>query len=144
MNVKGAPEKANEETRDEVADGVDGGKGAEGHAVLLLGDEFGGERIFQSFFRADVKARKDKNQPEQPQGTGSGAKENRGDGSEGVAGGEHRLAAGNVVAEPAAQVRGTCIENVVQGIEPDGEACGASHAVARGQRARGVKDQQGV
>jgi len=46
LRVEGAPEKADQDAGDEVADGVDGGESAKSHAVLFAGDEFGGERIF--------------------------------------------------------------------------------------------------
>src|SRR5437016_6253135 len=35
LDVEGRPHEADEETGDEVTDGVDGSEGAEGHAVLL-------------------------------------------------------------------------------------------------------------
>src|SRR5712692_1776434 len=104
LDVERAPEEADHEAGDEVADGVDGGERAEGHAVLLFGDQFGGERIFERFFRADVETRENKNHDEQPQGMCSGAKKNCGDAGEAVAGGKHRFAMGNMVAEPAARV----------------------------------------
>jgi len=89
----------------EVADGIDGGEGAEGHAVLFFGDQLGGERIFERFFGADVKACEYKNQGEQqPQGMCSSAEKNRGDSAERVACGEHGFAAGDMVAQPAAEI----------------------------------------
>src|SRR6266700_1719039 len=54
LYVEGAPEEADEEAGDEVADGVDGGEGSEGHAVLFLGDEFGGEGIFEWLLGAEL------------------------------------------------------------------------------------------
>src|SRR6266480_2366618 len=66
LEVEGRPQEADEETGDEVANGVDGGEGAEGHAVLLLGNQFGGERIFERLFGADVETSQDKNHREQP------------------------------------------------------------------------------
>src|SRR2546421_841659 len=66
LEVEGRPQEADEETGDEVANGVDGGEGAEGHAVLLLGNQFGGERIFERLFGADVETSQNKNHREQP------------------------------------------------------------------------------
>src|SRR5216684_3617326 len=82
LDVKGAPEEADHEAGDEVADGIDGGERAEGHAVLCFGDQLGGERILEGFFGADVKACEDKNQGEQPQGMCSGAEKKRRDSGE--------------------------------------------------------------
>jgi hypothetical protein len=42
LGVEGRPEEADEEAGKEIPDGVDGGEGAEGEAVLVFGDEFGG------------------------------------------------------------------------------------------------------
>jgi len=67
LNIEGAPEGADEEAGAKVAEGIDGGEGAEGHAVLFFWDELGGEGIFESFFRADVKSCQDKNYHEQPE-----------------------------------------------------------------------------
>src|SRR5216684_945132 len=144
LNVEGAPEEADEQAGEEVADGIDGGERAEGHAVLLFGDEFGGERIFEGFFRAEVKTREHKNHREQPEGMCSGAEKNRGDSGERVAHGEDGFAAGDMIAEPAAEIGRAGIENVVEGVEADGQACGTGHAVARGQHPRGVENQHGV
>src|SRR6266480_2111450 len=66
LEVEGRPQEADEETGDEVANGVDGGEGAEGHAVLLLGNQFGGERVFERLFGADVETSQNKNHREQP------------------------------------------------------------------------------
>src|SRR5260370_34960333 len=66
LDVEGAPEKADHEAGDEVADGVDGGERAERHAVLFFGDQFGGQRILERFFRADVKASNATNPPHPP------------------------------------------------------------------------------
>src|SRR5260370_19527437 len=57
LDVEGAPEEADEEAGEEIAHGIDSGEGAEGHAVLLLGDELGGERIFERVFGADGEGR---------------------------------------------------------------------------------------
>ncbi len=62
----------------------------------------------------------------------SGAEKNRGDSGKGVARGEHGFAAGNMVAQPAAEIRRAGIENIVQGVETDGEACCSGHAVDGG------------
>src|SRR5258708_25642814 len=117
LDIEGAPEEADHEAGDEVAHGVDGGERAEGHAVLLFGDEFGGERIFERFFRADVETRENKNHGEQAQGMCSGAEQERGDAGSAVARAEHRFAVRNMVAEPAARVGWTGIEDVWQGAE---------------------------
>src|SRR5467141_1286920 len=144
LDVEGAPEESDYEDGEEVTDGIDGGESAEGHAVLFFGDQLGGERIFERFFGADVKACEDKNHSEQQQGMRSSAEKERGDSGEGVACCEHGFTAGDVVAQPAAEIRRAGIENVVQGVEADGEACGAGHAMAGGQHSRGVENQQGV
>src|SRR6266849_5364339 len=89
LDVEGAPEETDEEAGSKVAEGIDGGERAEGHAVLVFGDQFGGERIFERFFGADVETRENKNHGEQPQGMCSGAEKNCGDSGEGVACGEH-------------------------------------------------------
>lgn len=125
LRIEGAPEKADEEAGDEVADGVHGGEGAEGHAVLFLGDQFGGKGVFEGFFGADIQTGQDEDHGEQPQGTRSGAKKECGDSSEGVASGEDGFAAGDVITEPAAQVGRAGVEDVVERVEADGEACGA-------------------
>src|SRR6266481_757978 len=98
LDVEGGPEETDHEAGEEVAEGVDGGEGAEGHAVLFFGDQLGGERIFERFFGANVKTSQDKNHGEQPKGMRSGAEKERGDSGERVARGEHGLAAGDVVA----------------------------------------------
>src|SRR5260370_2668881 len=144
MDVEGDREEADHEAGEEVADGVDGGEGAEGDAVLFFGNQLGGERILERLFGADVKACQDKNHGEQPQGICSGAKEDRGDAGEGVAGGEHEFAAGDVVAQPAAEICRAGVENVVQGVEADGEACGSGHSMDRSERSRPVENPHGV
>src|SRR5467141_2787602 len=144
LDVEGAPEEADEEAGEEVADGVDCGEGAEGHTVLFFGDQLSGERIFQRFFGADVKASEDKNHGEQPQGMRSSAEKERADSAERVACGEHGFAAGDMVAKPAAQIGRAGIEDIVQGVEADGEARGAGHTLAGGQHSRRVENQQGV
>src|SRR6266851_3573409 len=144
LDVEGGPEETDHEAGEKVAEGVDGGEGAEGHAVLFFGNQLGGERILERLFGADVKACQDKNHGEQPQGICSGAKEDRGDAGEGVAGGEHEFAAGDVVAQPSAEICRAGVENVVQGVEADGEACGAGHSMAGSERSRRVENQQGV
>src|ERR1700751_2837722 len=50
----------------------------------------------------------------------------------------------NVIAEPAAEVGGGGVENVVNGVEDDGEAGSASHAVLLGEHLGCVKNQQSV
>src|SRR6266581_1084895 len=82
LYVEDAPEEADEEAGDEVADGVDGGEGSEGHAVLFLGDEFGGEGIFEWLLGADVEARQGKNDGEQQEGICSSAKKDGSDAGE--------------------------------------------------------------
>src|SRR5713101_4769349 len=74
LNIEGTPEGADEEAGGKIAESVDGGERAEGHAVLFLGDELGRERIFERFFGANVKSCHHKNQREQPQGMRSCAK----------------------------------------------------------------------
>ena len=65
LDVEGAPEESDQEAGEKIADGVDGGKRAEGHAVLFLGDNLGGEGVFEGFFRADVESSKNENHREQ-------------------------------------------------------------------------------
>src|SRR6266704_4363054 len=144
LYVEDAPEEADEEAGDEVADGVDGGEGSEGHAVLFLGDEFGGEGIFQWLFGADVKTREDKNQSEQPRRGCSDTKKNRCDAGEGITRSEHSIAMRNMVAEPATHVGGAGVEDVMQSVEADGEAGGTGEAMSRREHARGVENQQGM
>src|SRR6266699_3115262 len=91
LYVEDAPEEADEQAGEEVADGVDGGERAEGHAVLFLGNELGGEGIFQWLFGADVKTREDKNQSEQPRRICSGAKKDGSDAGEGITRSEHSI-----------------------------------------------------
>src|SRR5258708_40074951 len=74
----------------------------------------------------------------------SGAEEERGDSGEAVADSEYRLAMGNMVTEPAARVGGAGVEDVVQRVEADGEACGAGHAVSRREHSRSGGHQQRV
>ena len=73
-----------------------------------------------------------------------GAEEQRGDSRERVPGGQNEFAVGNVVAEPAAQVGGASVKNIVKSVERDGEAGGTGEAVSRSEHARGVKDQEGM
>src|SRR5258708_24532016 len=68
LDIEGAPEEADHEAGDEVADGVDGGQRAEGHAALLFGDQFGGERSFDAFFRSALDTRQNKKHVDAPQG----------------------------------------------------------------------------
>ena len=75
LDVEGAPEEADEEAGEEVANGIDGGEGAESHAVLLLGNQLGGQGVFESFFGPDVETGEDEDDGEQPQGVSTGAKE---------------------------------------------------------------------
>src|SRR5439155_751480 len=90
--VERAPNESDQEAGEKIADGIDGGERAEGHAVLLLRDNLGGEGIFKRFFGADVEPRKHENHRKQRKGTGSDAQENRSDTSQGVTSGEHSLA----------------------------------------------------
>ena len=92
MHVEGTPQEAYEEAGEEIADGIDGGEGPEGHAVLLLADNLGGERVFEGFFGADVEARKDENHREQRKRICSRAKKNRSDAGKAVPRGEHGFA----------------------------------------------------
>src|SRR5467141_3674639 len=64
LDVEGAPEEADEEAREEIAHSIDSGERAEGHSVLFLGDQLGGEGVFEGFFRSDVKTGQDKNHSE--------------------------------------------------------------------------------
>src|SRR5438094_903986 len=59
LYVERAPNESDQEAGEKIADGIDGGERAEGHAVLLLRDNLGGEGIFKRFFGADVEPRKD-------------------------------------------------------------------------------------
>src|SRR5260370_3472919 len=99
--------------------------------MLLLGDNLSGERIFEWFFGADVEARENEYHCEQPQRVRAGAKENRGDYGEQIARGEHRFAAGHMVAQPATEVSRAYVEDVVQSGQADVKAGGAGHAVSR-------------
>src|SRR6267378_2187525 len=144
LDVEGAPEESDHEAGEEVTDGIDGGESAERHAVLFFGDQLGRERIFERFFGADVKACEDKDHGEQPKGMRSGAEKERGDSCERIARSEHGFATGDMVAQPAAEIGRAGIENVVQGVETDCEACGAGHAMAGGQHSRRVENQQSV
>src|SRR5437899_644705 len=72
------------------------------------------------------------------------AKKSRGDTGEAVACGEHGFAAGDMVAEPTAEIRGAGIEDVMQRVEADGDASGATRAVVRHKQFCGVENQQGV
>jgi len=144
LDVEGAPEESDQEAGEKITDGVDGGERAEGHAVLFLGDNLGGEGVFEGFFRADVEPRKNENDREQRKRIRSGAKENRRDTGEGITSGEHSLTVRNVIAEPATRVSGAGIENVVERVKADGEAGGAGEAVSGRQRAGGVENQKRV
>ena len=50
----------------------------------------------------------------------------------------------NVVAEPAAEIRGAGVEYVMQRVEANGEAGGARETVLRRKHARGVENQERV
>src|SRR3989442_2254271 len=50
LYVERAPNESDQEAGEKIADGIDGGERAEGHAVLLLRDNLGGEGIFKRFF----------------------------------------------------------------------------------------------
>ena len=141
LDVEGAPEEADEEAGSKVAESVDGGERAEGHAVLLLGDELGGQRIFKGFFGADVEASQNKNQGEQPQRLCSGAQKNRSDPGKAVARSEYTFAVRDMVAEPATRVGGSGVEDVVKSVKADGKAGGAGQAVSWGENSRGVENQ---
>src|SRR5260370_32007103 len=56
LDVEGAPEEADEEAGEEIAHGIDSGEGAEGHALLPLGDELGRHRHFERLFRSRLEA----------------------------------------------------------------------------------------
>src|SRR2546421_3073851 len=92
LYVERAPNESDQEAGEKIADGVDGGERAEGHAVLFLGDNLGGEGVFEGFFRADVQTRKNENNHEQRKRTCSCAKKNRSDAREGVASNQYRFA----------------------------------------------------
>ena len=49
-----------------------------------------------------------------------------------------------MIAEPAAEVGGTGVENIVQGVKGDGQGSGARHPVSWREHAGGVEDQQRV
>src|SRR5437867_7140564 len=142
--VERAPNESDQEAGEKIADGIDGGERAEGHAVLLLRDNLGGEGIFKRFFGADVEPRKHENHRKQRKGTGSDAQENRSDTSQGVTSGEHSLAVRNVIAEPAACVSGARVKDVVKRVKSDGETCGVGESVGGRQHARGVENQKRV
>src|SRR5690242_9112108 len=105
LHVKGAPERPHQEAGDEVTHGVDRSERSESHTVLFLGHEFGGKRIFQSLLCADIKPRKYEDHREQPQRMTSRAKKNGGHSRKAVARCENSFAAGDVIAEPAAEIR---------------------------------------
>src|SRR5713101_7589393 len=117
LHVEGGPEEADEEAGEEITDSVDGGKSAEGHAMLILGHKFGGERVFQSFFGADVETGEDEDYCQEPQGVGAGAKKDSGDACQGITGGENEFATGNMIAQPPAEIGRTGIEDVVRSEE---------------------------
>src|SRR5579862_524220 len=143
-DAEGGPERAHNEAGKEVADGVYRGEGAESHAVLFAGDDFGGYGIFESLFGADVEAGEGGDEAQQPKRVGAGAEQERGDDSEGITGGEDGAAMRDVVADPTAGIGGGGVEDVVDGVKDDGEAGGAGHAVRGRQHAGGVEDEQGV
>ena len=70
----------------------------------------------------------------------AGAEENRGDTGEGIAGDEDDFAIGDMVAEPAAEISGAGVEDVVESIKADGETGGASKAVTWCEHARGIEN----
>src|SRR5690242_6148808 len=144
FDVEGTPESAYEKAGSEVADSVHGGESAEGHAVLFARDKFGGEGIFKGFFGADVETREDENQREQPERMRGCAEENRGDSGESITGGENGFAVRDMIAEPAAGVGGTGVENIVQRVENDGETRGGRHAASGGKHLGGVENQERV
>jgi len=144
LDVEGAPEESDQEAGKKIADGVDGGERAEGHSVLLLGDNLGGEGIFEGFFGADVETGKNENHRKQRKRIRSGAKENRRDASEAVAGSEHRFAMRDMIAEPAARVSGSGVKDVMKSVKADSEAGGAGEAASGRQRAGGVENQKRV
>ena len=112
--------------------------------MLFLGDNLGGEGVFEGFFRADVQTRKNENNHEQRKRTCSCAKKTRSDAREGVASNQYRFAVRNVIAEPPARVGGACIEDVMKSVKADSEAGGAGEAVSGRQRAGGVENQKRV
>src|SRR5260370_38265235 len=138
LHVEGGPEEADEEVGEEIADSVDRGQGTESHAMLILGHKFGGQRVFQSFFGADVETGEDKVYRQEPQGVGSGAKKDSGDACQGITGGENEFAAGNTIAQPPAEIGRTGVENVMQSVETYGETRGAGESVSGREHARGV------
>ena len=144
LDVEGAPEESDQEAGEKITDGVDGGERAEGHAVLFLGDNLGGEGVFEGFFRADVQTRKNENNHEQRKRTCSCAKKNRRDTREGVASNQYRFAMRDMIAEPAARVSGSGVKDVMKSVKADSEAGGAGEAVSGRQRAGGVENQKRV
>jgi len=74
----------------------------------------------------------------------TGAKKDRCESCEGVARGEDGFAAGNVVTEPAADVGGARIKNIVKSVKANSDAGGAGESVRGGERARSVKNEQGM
>src|SRR5260370_14935677 len=67
-----------------------------------------------------------------------------GEAGEAVGGSEQACGMWQVVAEPAARVGGSGVEDVVECIEADGDAGGAGEAVCRRKHSRGVENQQGM
>ena len=70
----------------------------------------------------------------------TGAKEKSGDDGESVTCGEDGTAMRNAVTDPAAEIGGSGVKDVVHGVEDDREAGGAGRAMLSGEHARGVED----
>jgi len=75
--LKALPEESDQEAGQEVADGIDSGESAKGHAVLLFGDKFA-EREFQALLPCRHKCGKEKIAAT-AKAIVSGAKKNRGE-----------------------------------------------------------------
>ena len=144
LDVESTPKEPDQEAGEEVAHGIDGGERAKGHAVLLLGNQLGGQRVFKGFFGAHVETGEDEDDREQPQGVSAGAKQERCDAGQRVSRCEDGFSAWNMVAQPAAQVSGAGVKHVMQSVETDGDARGARRAMARCERPRCVQDEHGV
>src|SRR5882724_9116762 len=54
LHIERTPKKADQKTRNEVADSVDNSKHAENHTMLLFQYEFGNKGIFERFFDANI------------------------------------------------------------------------------------------
>src|SRR5260370_41320319 len=67
-----------------------------------------------------------------------------GEAGEAVGGSEQALGMWQVVAEPAARVGGSGVEDVVECIEADGDAGGAGEAGCRRKHSRGVENRRGM